>query len=98
MVRGSSGIAGVSRSLPTDHSLTWTGLTGDGILELFQVHSGTLVCFICALRERSGHFTFHSASTHSSDVSGLQQGFGLCVSVCGGPTLSYLSISEQYCV
>ncbi len=88
MVRGSSGIAGVSRSLPIDHSLTWTDPTGDGILELFQVHSGTFVCLFVLFKSEAAILRFTRPQRTQATFQACNGGGYVCVSECGGPTLS----------
>ncbi len=86
MVRGSSGIAEVSRILPTDHRLTCIDLTGS--LNFFKFIQVYLFVLLVLSESEAAILRFRPAKVV----------WVVCVSECGGPTLSYFSISEQYCV
>jgi len=79
VVRGSSGIAGVSRSLPTEHSLTWTDLTGSlNFFKFIQVH---LFCFICALESEVAILCFTRPQRTQATFQACNRGVFVCVCV-----------------
>ncbi len=85
------------RGLLTDHSFTWTDLMDDGILELFQVHSGTFVCLFVLLKSEAAFLRFTRPQRTQAMFQACNVGLYCVCQRVWWVHIKLFSISEQYC-